>query len=40
MADQTTRIYRIDFIIHPCCWALSDKPDPNYLETYGVLASE
>ena len=40
MAEQTTRIDNIYFLIHPCCWALSDKPDPNYLKTHGVRASE
>ena len=33
-------ITRIHFLIHPCCWAMSDAPDPDYLKTYGVLASE
>ena len=40
MTSETTRIDRIYFLIHPVCWGLSDKPDPDYLETYGVLASE
>ena len=40
MAGQTTRIDKFYFLIHPCCWAMADKPDPSYLETYGVLASE
>ncbi len=40
MPQETTRIDNIYFLIHPCCWAMSDKPDPDYLETYGVLKSE
>ena len=40
MAEQTTRIDRIYFLIHPCCWSMADNPDPDYLKTYGVHPSE
>ena len=40
MAEQTTRIDKIYFLIHPCCWSTADKPDLNYLKTYGVRTSE
>ena len=40
MFESTTRIDRVCFLIHPCCWAMSERPDSNYLATYGVLASE
>ena len=40
MATQTTRIDRIYFLIHPCCWSMADSPAPDYLETYHVRASE
>jgi hypothetical protein len=36
----TTRIDNINFLIHPCCWAMTDKPNLDYLKTYGVRASE
>ena len=32
-------IDRIVFLFHPACWAMSDAPDPEYLETYGVRRS-
>jgi hypothetical protein len=40
MPAQTTRIDKIYFLIHPCCWAMADKPDLNYFKTYGARASE
>jgi hypothetical protein len=40
MPPQTTRIDKVYFLIHPCCWSIADKPDMNYLKTYGVRASE
>ena len=35
----TRVIDRIVFLFHPACWAMSDAPDPGYLETYGVRRS-
>ena len=40
MAAQTTRIDKIYFLIHPCCWSMTDSPAPDYLETYHVRPSE
>ena len=39
MPPAATVIERIVFLFHPACWAMTDAPDPDYLETYGVRRS-
>ena len=34
------QINKVFFLIHPCCWALTDEPGAEYMETTGVLPSE
>ncbi len=37
MAEESTRIDRIYFLIHPACWSMSEgRPSPEYLEQYKV----
>ena len=36
---HTRVIDRIVFLFHPACWAMTDAPDPGYLETYGIRRS-
>ena len=39
MPHAAAVIERIVFLFHPACWAMTESPDPDYLETYGVRRS-